>query len=255
MKVTAFVGSGRKKHTYKATERFLKKLQTLGDVEYEIVMLSDYNLQACKGCCLCMDMGEELCPLKDDRDKLIRKIHDSDGIVFASPNYSFQVSSLMKIFIDRLAFCLHRPRFFGKTYTSIVVQGTYGGADIVKYLDFVGKGLGFNTVKGCCISTLEPITEKTQRKNDETIDRLAERFYSRSKKNQYPTPSLLWLAVFRIGRTSRRIMLDESCRDYTYLKEKGWFESDYYYPVKLNPFKKAAGKVADMIAVRMAKSN
>jgi multimeric flavodoxin WrbA len=253
VKVTAFVGSARKKHTYRATERFLKRLQSLRNAEYEIVMLSEYNLQVCKGCCLCMDKGEELCPLKDDRDKLIQKILDSDGIVFASPNYSFQLSSLMKIFIDRLAFCLHRPRFFGKTYTSIVVQGTYGGADIVKYLDFVGKGLGFNTVKGCCISTLEPIKEKRQRKNDETIDQLAERFYSRSMKNQYPTPSLLWLTVFRMGRTSRRIMLDESCRDYTYLKEKGWFESDYYYPVKLNPLKKLAGKLADIIAVRMAK--
>jgi multimeric flavodoxin WrbA len=42
MKVTAFVGSARKKHTYNATEKFLQKLQSLGDIEYEIVLLSDY---------------------------------------------------------------------------------------------------------------------------------------------------------------------------------------------------------------------
>jgi multimeric flavodoxin WrbA len=64
----------------------------------------------------------------------------------------------MKIFLDRLGFVFHRPRFFGKTFTSIVVQGIYGGPKIVEYLDFVGDGLGFNVVKGSCVTSMEPIT-------------------------------------------------------------------------------------------------
>ena len=51
----------------------------------------------------------------------------SDAVVFASPNYSFQVSAIMKLFLDRLGFVFHRPRFHGKTSTSIVVQGIFGG--------------------------------------------------------------------------------------------------------------------------------
>ena len=113
MKITAFVGSARKKHTYRATEQFMNNLQLLGDIEYEIITLSDYHLEVCKGCKLCLDKGEEFCPLKDDRDKLIEKMNHSDGIVFASPNYSFNMSGLMKIFLDRLGFAFHRPRFFG----------------------------------------------------------------------------------------------------------------------------------------------
>jgi hypothetical protein len=35
--------------------------------------------------------------------------------------------------------------------------------------------------------------------------------------------------------------------------EKGWLESDYYYPVKLNPLKKLIGKLFDMIAIQMAR--
>ena len=66
MKVTAFVGSARKKHTYRATERFLKCLQSRGEIEYEIIALSEYNLKICRGCKLCLDKGEELCPLRDD---------------------------------------------------------------------------------------------------------------------------------------------------------------------------------------------
>jgi len=255
MKVTAFVGSVRKKHTYNATEQFLQKLQSFGDVEYEIVPLSDYNLEVCKGCKLCLDKGEELCPLNDDRDKLIAKIINSDGVVFASPNYSFHVSGLMKIFLDRLGFFFHRPRFFGKTFTSIVSQGVYGGEAIVKYFNFIGNALGFNVVKGCCITTLEPMTEKGRGKIDRIIDRQSKRFYATLMKKEYPSPSLFKLMVFRMSRSSMKIMLNENFRDYTYYLEKGWFESGYYYPVKLNPVKKLIGKFLDMTATRSARKN
>ncbi len=254
MKVTAFIGSGRKRHSYIASEKFLQNLKSFGDVEYEIVRLIDYNLGTCKGCRVCFDKGEEFCPFKDDRDILIKKMKSSDGIIFASPNYSFQVSSLMKIFLDRLAFGFHRPDFFGKTFTSIVVQGIGKGKGIVKYLDFIGKGLGFNVVKGCCIKTLEPMTEKSQMEFDRIIDLQSKYFYAKLVKSEYPSPSLWWLMVFRMGRTSMRKMLDENWRDYTYYRDKGWFVSEYFYPVKLNPFKKLTGKLFDKLAVQIIRS-
>jgi hypothetical protein len=48
-----------------------------------------------------------------------------------------------------LGLAFHRPRFFGKTFASIVAQGIYGGNKIVDCLDFVGYGLGFNAVYYC----------------------------------------------------------------------------------------------------------
>jgi multimeric flavodoxin WrbA len=254
MKVTAFIGSGRKRHSYIASEKFLQNLQSLGNIEYEIVRLSDYNVGTCKGCRVCFDKGEEFCQFKDDRDKLIEKMKKSDGVIFASPNYSFQVSSLMKIFLDRLAFGFHRPCFFGKTFTCIVVQGIGKGEQIVKYLDFIGKGLGFNVVRGCCIKTLEPMTQKSQEKFDRIIDLQSKKFYAQMLKNQYPSPSLWWLMVFRMGRTSMHKMLDENWRDYTYYRDKGWFESDYFYPVKLNLLKKLSGKIFDKLALQIIRS-
>ncbi len=76
MKVTAFIGSGRKRHSYNACEKFLQNLQTLGNVEYELVRLSEYNISTCRGCRICFDKGEEFCPLKDDRYKLMAKMKD-----------------------------------------------------------------------------------------------------------------------------------------------------------------------------------
>ncbi len=251
MKVTAFIGSARKKHTYDVSEKFLQKLQSLGDIEYEIVMLSDYNLNTCKGCMLCLNKGEELCPLKDDRDKLIEKMNNSDGILFSSPNYSFNVSGFMKIFLDRLGFIFHRPRFFGKAYTSIVVQGFYRGNKIIDYFNFVGKGLGFNVVNGSCLNSLEPMTEKDQRITDRIIDKQSKKFYSALVKREYPIPSFFKLMVFRMSRTSIKLLLDDSWRDYTYYKNNGWLGSGYYYPAQLNPVKKLAGNFFDFIFNRI----
>lgn len=248
MKVTAFIGSARKKHTYQAAENFLIKLQSYGDVEYELVSLNEYNLKICKGCKLCCDKGEELCPLKDDRDILLQKIEESDGIIFASPNYSFQVSGMMKVFLDRFGFLFHRPRYFGKTFTSIVAQGVYGGNKIVKYFNFIGKALGCNVVNGSCIKTLEPMTEKAQQKIEETIEKHSKKFYKQLIKKEFPTPSLFDLMIFRLSRSGIKNQLDENYKDYVYYKEKGWFNSDFFYPVKFNPVKKLSGKLFDAIS-------
>jgi multimeric flavodoxin WrbA len=252
-RIITFVGSARKKHTYNAARQFLDSLQSFGDVESEIVMLSDCNLEICRGCIQCLDRGEELCPFRDDRDLLLEKMMNADGVVFASPNYSFQVSAIMKKFLDRLGFAFHRPRFFGKVFTSIVVQGIYGGPKIVEYLDFIGSSLGFNVVKGSCLTSLEPMTEETQRKNDKYLAAQSKRFYNRLLQQPYPVPSFFKLMVFRMSRTSIGLMLNDTFRDYTYYRDKGWFESDYFYPTRLNVFKKAAGKLFDYTSSKSTK--
>jgi len=247
-KVTAFVGSAHKRNTHKAVVQFLKDLQAHGDVEVEIVTLSDYRLGHCRGCRVCFDKGEEFCPLKDDRDVLMEKIDASDGVVFATPNYSWGMSGIMKVFVDRFGVALHRPRYFGKTFTCIVTQGIGRGNRIVEDLSFLGTLLGFNTVKGACVTAFDPPSEKDQQKIDRALAELSKRFYGSLARPAYPEPSWFMLMGFRMGRSSMRDLLDDRSRDYTYYAEKGWFESDYFYPTHLNPLKKAAGKLFDRMA-------
>jgi multimeric flavodoxin WrbA len=251
--VTAFVGAPRRKHTHAAVSQFLENLESLGGVQTEIVTLSDYRIETCRGCKACFDKGEELCPLADDRDVLIKKMSASDGVVFATPTYSFQVSAGMKIFLDRVGFVFHRPRFFGKAFSSVVVQGIYGGGKVVDYLDFCGGGLGFNTVKGSCVTSLEPMTEKQRRTTEATIAAHSRRFHERLEQPAFQPPTLLKLMILRMSRTSLKLLLDDGWRDYRHYAEQGWFESDYYYPVTLNPLKKAAGSLFDAMAARSAR--
>jgi multimeric flavodoxin WrbA len=252
-KVTVLMGSPHKGGaTYVAARKFLDHLESYGDVNGEIVALSDYDIGVCRGCKTCFEWGEERCPLKDDRDVLIEKMTASDAVVFASPNYSWHVSGVMKVFLDRLGFAFHRPRFHGRTSSAIVVQGIYRGRNIRKYLEFVGGGLGFKVVRGSVIHTLEPMPEKAVRKMDEALAEQSRRFHRQLLRPAHPAPSLLELMMFRMGRTGIKAGVGEDKCDHMYYRDQGWFESDYYYPTHLGPFKKAAGVLFDWAGAHMS---
>jgi len=62
-------------------------------------------------------------------------------------------------------------------------------------------------------------------------------------EKRVPSPSLWWLMYSGWDEPACIKCLMKNWRDYTYYRDKGWFESDYFYPVKLNPFKKLTGKI------------
>lgn len=246
-KVTAFIGSAQKRATYRAVLEFEKNLKRLGDVDFEVVFLSERNLQFCRGCVQCFNKGEALCPLKDDRDMLMEKLERSDGVVFATPSYAFQVSACMKNFLDRTAFLFHRPRYFGKAFTAVVTMGMPVGGKIRKYLESSGANMGFHVVKGSCLWTLAPMTAAREEKLKREMERLAGRFHRALRREAPPTPSLLQLLQFRFSRTGIRVSAVKY-HDYDHFRDAGWFASDYYYETNLGPFKKLAGLFFDWCA-------
>jgi multimeric flavodoxin WrbA len=260
--VIALVGSGRKQGvTYRATRQFLDNLQSFGDVQSALVFLSECDIGLCRGCKACFIRGEQFCPLRDDRDSLVDRIAASDAVVLASPVYSFQVSAHMKAFLDRLGFAFHRPRFHGKSYTSIVVEGLFGGKAVVKYLDFVGAALGFNVVKGSRITCRknpdtanEPMLSTERQKMDDVLARHGRRFHEALTRAPFPEPTMLQLFGFRMARTSIRLEQAADRPDPTYYRDHGWFDSDYYYPATLGPLKRVAGVAFDRLAARNSKA-
>lgn len=247
-KITLFVGSARKKNTYHAAVQFKNNLQAQGDVECEIVRLCEYQLGICRGCQLCFSKGEEACPMKDDREILFDKIKASDAVVFAAPNYTWDMSGMMKIFLDRFGFAVHRPRYFGKAFTSIVVQALGRGERIVDTFDWTARSLGFNTLKGMTITGYDPRTEKQQKKINRDLAEHSKRFYHLLAKPAYPVPSLFMLAGFRMSRSTVKKLAGPESIDYQYYADKGWLESDYYYPTHLGPLKSAFGALFDQLA-------
>jgi multimeric flavodoxin WrbA len=251
-RIVAFVGSPRRLQTDRVVKYLEKLLTASGEVEFECVFLKDHSLSICRGCFLCLDKGEEFCPLHDDRDLLLEKMAAADGIIFATPNYALHVTAIMKNFLDRLAFVFHRPRFFRKSFMAVVTQGVYGGGKIVKYLEEVAGFWGFSVVPGVCVTTLEPRPTAEQEAIDRAVQAAANRLASAIRGRAPASPSLFRLAIFRLTRSSYKAAPDEQSRDYRYFRDQGWLTSDYYYNVQIGPLKKALGNLVDSFAARGA---
>jgi hypothetical protein len=97
------------------------------------------------------------------------------------------------------------------------------------------------------------MTDREARRIERSLAKQSARFHRSLVGPENPAPSLMMLAGFRMGRASMRANLDESSLDYRYYAEHGWFESEYYYPVRLGPLKRALGRLFDLLGTRMAK--
>jgi len=99
VKILAVCGSQRKNgNTATLINEACKSLPE--DVEIDIVYLSDYNFEGCRGCEGCSKTYR--CVLKDDMQSLYPKIVQADGLILGSPTLFYNVSAKVKAFIERL---------------------------------------------------------------------------------------------------------------------------------------------------------
>ena len=98
------------------------------------------------------------------------------------------------------------------------------------------------------------MTDEQKKKNDKNVQALAQRFYKHLNKTRPLVPGLYKLMMFRIHRSSIQ-SLGEQFYDYCYFREKGWFESDYYYEVRLGLGKRIMGIIFDVIGKRLGMKN
>lgn len=100
MKIVAINGSpqGKKSVTYLMVEEFLKGAKNAGANTSHII-LSELQINNCVGCLSCWRKVPARCIFDDDFSKIDWR--DADIIVFATPVYVDNVTSLLKNFIDR----------------------------------------------------------------------------------------------------------------------------------------------------------
>lgn len=103
MKILAFNSSPRKNNG--ATEIILNKfLEGAKDAgaDCETIYLSDKKINKCKGCFGCWTKTPGKCLFQnDDMPEILQKIENTDIVVFATPLYHFNMSSDMKIMMEK----------------------------------------------------------------------------------------------------------------------------------------------------------
>jgi multimeric flavodoxin WrbA len=253
MKVLAIIGSPRKGNSYGITQQVEAQLKSYAeqdgagesDLEFNYLFLADANLKLCKGCFVCISHGESNCPLKDDRADIERQILSSDGVILVSPVYSANVPWLMKNFIDRFSYTMHRPIFVHQKLMRLVTSGEVGLKPTLKALtQTIG---GSDSVSKLAVKT-PPYRFKP--KHEESIardvDRASRKFYKSLKTGRPLPPTFLNVIWFQVFKNMSEMARDYCPADYEFYENK----SSFFYDTKVNPLKTSTARLMLRLMLR-----
>ena len=185
-KIVGIVGSYRKDRIIdNAVLEILKGAQEHG-AETKKIYLLDKHIEFCRNCRKCtqekVDGTRGNCVHHDDVEEILREIDDADGIVLGAPINFFNVTALMKRFIERLLPYAYwpwgqgAPKFRIKKKNKKAVTVTSSGcpawlgriifAGALKVLKGAAKCMGAKVVKSiyigtACLKEDQKLTEKT----------------------------------------------------------------------------------------------
>jgi multimeric flavodoxin WrbA len=247
MKVLAIMGSPRRNGTgTEVVRKIEQRLRTKGDLDVEMLYLVDIDLRPCRGCFRCIKLGEDRCPMKEERIAIEKRIEAADGIILVSPGYVQNVSGLMKNFMDRMAYTNHRLRFFDKKMMIVA----NGGAGLDKTLDALRIAIGGPEV----VSELAymqlpwPTRPKANDKRERALARAADRFYDAMVKKDM-RPSFSSYVRFRFFKSASEAAKEHLPADHAYYHDL----EGYYYDVKVGAGTRLMAAVSMAIAMPLMK--
>ena len=158
--VTAIVGSPQKVNssTYRAVVEIMNSI-TSSDYECKknIISLSDYNIQNCKGCARCFATCSSCQQYEDDIKQIEEELLKSEVIIFASPVYAHNITGTMKNFIDRIAYGLHSMRFTGKYGVTVSLSDSNGNSFVDGYLSKILMYMGVKVIQNISIQRVKAV--------------------------------------------------------------------------------------------------
>lgn len=250
MNILIINGSPRKGNTWKIVERLKLKLANYGDVNFEEIHLSGYDLDFCRGCFTCFEKGEDKCPHYKQFKPIIDKIKECDSLIITSPVYVLNVTALIKNLFDHMAYFYHRPYFFTKKAIAISTTAGAGVKQTINYLDDNLKHMGFNKVYKIAI-TNHGNTEISE-KLDKKIDSIANSFYNDVTLNKTYVPSFKRVFYYNMWRK-----MNDSTNsleaDHNYWRDSDLANYVFSPDVKMNFLKKSFGKVLYFILDKFIK--
>jgi multimeric flavodoxin WrbA len=253
-KVLVIMGSPRKGNSYAACEAIRKKMESMIQCDFEYLWLKDANLLPCRGCLLCCCKGEETCPNRDDAPQILKKMTESDGVIFAVPVYVMNVSGLMKTFLDRFGYLGHRQRFFDKKAIVLVNTASGGLKSVLNYMDRIIRVWGFEVVSNVAfLAPPDPNSSNPSLLDTENLDGMlsnAADSFSKSFTTRRKSPGLYETAFFHVWRAIASLLEKYYPRDFEFWKAMGWFEpgKKFFTDVRVNPFYVGLGKIYGWIS-------
>ncbi len=259
MKILTFIGSYRRNgntaQIVKAVNQHLSEVAAVQNVplEIETIYLGAPEVQACRGCRICFNLGEEHCPIHDAFLTIKEKMRAADGIVIASPVYVDDVNGLTKNWIDRLAHVCHRPEFAGKCASLIVTVGSAYSAHSLGTLNLALSTWGFHiTSKDSFTMGALMKPEQAQVAFAQRTKKIAVKLFTAIQTKAYLRPNFLSLLMFQIYQHVWQSAAFSGTYDQRYWQDQDWFSTrkSYYIPVESRPLQAGLARVAGSIIAK-----
>ncbi len=223
--VTAIVGSPQKMNssTYKIVVDIMNSITSCAyECQKNIIALSDYDIQNCKGCAKCFATCSICQQYEDDIKQIEEKLLNSEVIIFASPVYAHNITGIMKNFIDRIAYGLHIMRFTGKYGVTVSVSDSNGNIFVDDYLSKILMYMGVKVIQSVSVQRINPINQSViincGKQITEIIEGLGGRKSTKYEELVFQTMKNALLNV------QERLETNET----RYWKEQGYFECNSF---------------------------
>lgn len=148
MKIVVLAGSPHKNGTSNTlVNEFIKGATEIGK-KVELIDLAHINIHPCLGCNHCGMNGN--CIQNDIGNEILDKILQADALIFVSPVYYYNISSQLKIMIDR--FYAKTMQITNKRLKAGVIMTAWNNNDwtyeaIEKYFDILFDYMHFKKIK------------------------------------------------------------------------------------------------------------
>ena len=231
MKITVINGSPRKGNTYAAAQLFKGEMLSCGDIEFTEFFLPQDMPKFCKGCMLCLDIDEQLCPHSEYTLPILEAMLSADALIFTTPVYVLQTPGSVKAFLDHYAFMfiVHRARteMFSKKAFVLSTTAGAGTKEAMKTIITSLKFWGINRVYSYGFNMwsidFETMDSKRRIKIETAIKKHARLFYKEVTSGKKRSPYLLTRFMFYFRRNMLRKDDESVSADKRYWMEQDWF--------------------------------
>jgi len=201
--------------TYLLATEVMRGLQEKG-VSCEEMHLSDYEVRFCKSCESCHKKMLQ-CVIDDDVPMILRKMHDADGIVLATPNYINNVTGSLKTLLDRSSHFIHCKRLLGKYVAAAVTSGSGHAEMVPEYIGFYGRTCGAQYSGG--VSAIRTFGED---KKDEAFRLGKKMARDMLTKKSYPEQIEMIEESKKHFARVMKLRKNDWVEEYRYWVEQGW---------------------------------
>jgi multimeric flavodoxin WrbA len=251
LNILVLVGSPRNEEswTYKSIRILEEKMQAIQPVEFEYIFVQKLHIPFCDGCLKCVNVGASACPDYAKVGPIADKMDKADGIILGSPIHTFNITGLMKNFVEYFMYKRNRPTFFGKKAVVTATASGGGHTVVMDFLEQTANAWGCDVVSRMGISSSQMLKEPYLKHVHAVAEDVAETFVREINKGELGSPKFRHLMNFRAMQNMA--FNQKNSINYKFWEDRGWFDAEYYNKVPINFFARA---MAGYIAGKMRKS-